>query len=59
MDFGILFLLIFFVAVIIFWDQAVMPSRYAEREEARRIREYLKRRQSLIQLDEEDQKGST
>jgi|LauGreDrversion4_2_1035121.scaffolds.fasta_scaffold6439526_1 hypothetical protein len=54
MDFGVFFLLLFFVVVIVFWDVSVMPARYWEREESRRIRDYLRRRQNLIQAEEDE-----
>lgn len=41
------FLIFLFLGIILFSKEIVMPKRYYEREEGRRIRDYLKRKASI------------
>jgi hypothetical protein len=51
-EFG--FLLFLFLGLLLFAKEFVMPSRFHEREESRRIRDYLRRRSVLYGSQEEE-----
>lgn len=46
------FLLFLFLGFILFSKELVMPKRYYEREEGRRIRDYLRRKAAVSSGDD-------
>lgn len=48
--FASVFLIVSFLGYILFSKELVLPRRFFEREEGRRIRDYLKRKASVLNL---------